>query len=142
MRRIIFVLLMGGILSLNLNAQEKKADISFETDVIDYGEIQHGGDGTREFKFTNTGNAMLVITKVYSTCGCTIPKKPEDPIKPGDTGVIKVKYNTQLAPGPIRKTITVYTNASKEPYTLKIKGTLLPEKGALEKEESGPTTSH
>ena len=141
MRPLVFILFMG-VLGLNLNAQEKKADISFKTDVIDYGEIEHGGDGTREFKFTNTGDAMLVITKVYSTCGCTIPKKPKNPIKPGDSGVIEVKYNTELAPGPIRKTITVYTNASKEPYTLKIKGTLLPKKGALEKSKNGPTNSN
>ncbi len=137
MKRLFIVLFIGGI-SLNLTAQEKKAEISFETDVIDYGDIDHGGNGTREFKFTNTGTAPLVITKVYSTCGCTVPKKPKDAIKPGESGVIEVKYNTNLAPGPIRKTITVYTNASDEPYSLKIKGTLLPEKGALEKKKAGP----
>ncbi|HEA30787.1 MAG TPA: DUF1573 domain-containing protein [Leeuwenhoekiella sp.] len=132
------ILLFMSVFALTSNAQEKKAEINFETDVIDYGEIAHGADGLREFKFTNTGNAPLVINKAYSTCGCTVPTPPKDPIMPGDTGVIKVKYNTNLAGGPIRKTITVYTNASKEPYTLKIKGTLLPEKGALEKEQSGP----
>ena len=73
-----------------------------------------------------------------STCGCTVPKKPEGPIAPGESGVIEVKYDTNRAAGPIRKTITVYSNASPEPYSLKIKGTLLPEKGAMEKEKSGP----
>ena len=76
--------------------------------------------------FTNTGDAPLVISKAYSTCGCTVPSPPKDPIAPGESGVIKVKYDTNRSPGPIRKTITVYTNASAEPYTLKIKGTLLP----------------
>lgn len=137
MKKYILLLFIG-VFACNVQAQEKKAEINFETDVIDYGELANGADGTREFKFTNTGNAPLMIIKAYSTCGCTVPTPPKDPIMPGDSGVIKVKYNTKLPGGPIRKTITVYTNASKEPYTLKIKGTLLPEKGALEKEQSGP----
>jgi len=140
MKKYILLLFLG-VLGSTVQAQEKKAEINFETDVIDYGELAHGADGTREFKFTNTGNAPLIIIKAYSTCGCTVPTPPKDPIMPGKSGVIKVKYNTKLPGGPIRKTITVYTNASKEPYTLKIKGILLPEKGALEKEQSGPTNN-
>ncbi|WP_416440606.1 DUF1573 domain-containing protein [Leeuwenhoekiella sp. A16] len=132
------ILLFVGLLGFAVKAQEKKAEITFETDVIDYGEVAHGGDGVRSFKFTNTGNEPLIISRVYSTCGCTVPKKPEGPIAPGESGVIEVKYDTNRAAGPIRKTITVYSNASPEPYSLKIKGTLLPEKGAMEKEKSGP----
>lgn len=135
MKKAILLLFLG--LSSITQAQEKKAAIRFETDVIDYGEIEHGADGVREFRFTNTGDAPLVINKAYSTCGCTVPTPPQDPIMPGDEGVIKVKYDTELPGGPIRKTITVYTNASSEPNTLKIKGTLLPQKGALEKEKTG-----
>lgn len=138
MKKIVIMLFVG-LLTVSLQAQDKKAEITFETDVIDYGEVEHGGDGVREFKFKNTGDEVLVISRVYSTCGCTIPKKPEDPIQPGETGVIEVKYDTKRAAGPIRKTITVYSNASPEPYTLKIKGTLLPEKGAMEKEKTGPS---
>ena len=114
-----------GLMSFGLQAQEKKAAIAFESDVVDYGEVAYGSDGVREFKFTNTGDDVLIVARVYSTCGCTIPKKPEDPIKPGESGVIEVKYDTKR-PGPIRKTITVYSNASEEPYTLKIKGKVLP----------------
>ncbi|MEH6407286.1 MAG: DUF1573 domain-containing protein [Leeuwenhoekiella sp.] len=133
------ILLFVGMLGLSIHAQEKKAAMTFETDVIDYGDVEHGGDGVRAFKFKNTGNDVLIISKVYSTCGCTVPKKPDGPIQPGESGVIEVKYDTNRAPGPIRKTITVYSNASPEPYSLKIKGNLLPEKGAMEKEKSGPT---
>ncbi len=125
MKKIVLLLAIG-LMTLGLQAQEKKAEITFETDVIDYGDVAHGSDGTREFKFTNTGTAPLVISKAYSTCGCTVPSPPKDPIAPGETGVIKVKYDTNRAPGPIRKTITVYTNASAEPSTLKITGNLLP----------------
>jgi len=98
--------------------------IEFKTEVIDYGEIAKGSDGLRTFEFTNTGNAPLVVTKVISSCGCTIPKKPEAPIAPGETGVIEVKYNTQKV-GPIRRTITVLSNADEPTKALKIKGKIL-----------------
>ena len=125
MKNFILICLVSFV-SLSLQAQEKKAGISFESDVVDYGEVEYEGDGVREFKFTNTGDDILIIASVYATCGCTVPKKPEDPIKPGESGVIEVKYDTKRV-GPIRKTITVYSNASEVPYSLKIKGTVLPE---------------
>jgi len=78
---------------------------------------------TSGFEFTNTGTSPLIISRVYSSCGCTIPKKPEDPILPGETGEIEVKYDTKRV-GPIRKTISVYSNAGKVPHPLKIKGTI------------------
>lgn len=125
MKKIILVLI-AGVMSLGLMAQEKKAAILFETDVVDYGEVANGSDGVRTFKFKNTGDDVLIISRIYSSCGCTIPKKPEAPIKPGETGEIEVKYDTKRT-GPIRRTITVYSNASEVPYTLKIKGKVLPE---------------
>ena len=106
-----------------VTAQET-AKIEFKSEVIDYGEIQKGSDGVRVFEFTNTGSVPLVITDVTSSCGCTIPEKPEEPILPGKTGEIKVKYNTNLV-GPIRKTITVYSNADVPAKSIKIKGTVL-----------------
>jgi len=114
------------------NAQEKMAKIEFKTEVIDYGDVAKGSDGLRTFEFTNTGNAPLVVTKVISSCGCTIPKKPEAPIAPGDTGVIEVKYNTQKV-GPIRRTITVLSNADEPTKALKIKGKVLPAEGETNK---------
>lgn len=106
-----------------VQAQET-AKIEFKSDVIDYGEIMKGSDGVRVFEFTNTGNVPLVITDVTSSCGCTIPEKPKDPIAPGETGEIKVKYDTQRV-GPIRKTITVYSNAQEPAKSIKIKGKVL-----------------
>ncbi len=125
MKRFMLICFVG-LFTFGIQAQEKKAGITFEQDVVDYGEVAYGADGIREFKFTNTGDDVLIIARVYSTCGCTIPKKPEDPIQPGESGVIEVKYDTKRS-GPIRKTITVYSNASPEPYALKIKGTVQPE---------------
>lgn len=105
---------------------QETAKIEFKSETIDYGEIKKGSDGVRIFEFTNTGNVPLVIANVTSSCGCTIPKKPEDPIQPGETGEIQVKYNTKLV-GPIRKTITVYSNAEESTKSLKIKGRVIEE---------------
>lgn len=121
MKHLMTILLIG-LISFSINAQEKVAKIEFKTDVIDYGTIEKGADGVRSFEFTNTGDAPLIITKVKSSCGCTVPEKPTDPILPGKTGVIKVKYDTNRVM-PIRKTITVSTNAADSPtIALKIKG--------------------
>lgn len=110
-----------------VQAQET-AKMEFKSEVIDYGEIEKGSDGVRVFEFTNTGNIPLVITNVRSSCGCTVPKKPEEPIQPGKTGEIQVKYNTTIV-GPIRKTITVYSNAEEPAKSLKIKGTVVETNG-------------
>ena len=117
----VIVILFVGLLSLGALAQEKVAKIKFKTDTIDYGTIEKGSDGVRVFEFTNTGDAPLIITDVKSTCGCTIPKKPDGPIMPGETGKIEVKYDTNRV-NPIRKTITVTSNAETPTIALKIKG--------------------
>jgi len=117
----VIVLLVIGLLAFGVQAQEKVAKIAFNEDTIDYGLIEKGSDGVRIFEFTNTGEAPLIITKVSSSCGCTIPKKPEDPILPGMTGEIQVKYDTKRV-GPIRKAITVISNADTPTVILKIKG--------------------
>ena len=121
MMKNLVALLFVGMLSISAFAQEKVAKIEFKTDVIDYGTIEKGADGLRVFEFTNTGTAPLIISKVTSTCGCTVPKKPERPILPGEKGQIEVKYDTQRV-NPIRKTITVLSNADTPTVALKIKG--------------------
>jgi len=121
MKKLIAVLFVG-MMSLGLYAQDKKvAKIEFKTEIIDYGTIEKGADGVRVFEFTNTGNAPLIISNVKSTCGCTVPKKPKEPIMPGETGEIEVKYDTNRV-NPIRKTITVISNAERPTVALKIKG--------------------
>jgi len=120
MKKTVLVLFLG-LISLGIYAQEATAKIEFKSETIDYGEIEKGSDGIRVFEFTNTGTAPLVISDVRSSCGCTIPKKPEEPIMPGKTGKIEVKYDTNRV-GPIRKAITVTSNADTPTKVLKIKG--------------------
>lgn len=121
MKNLVMILFVS-LLSIGTYAQDKKmAKIEFKTDVIDYGTIEKGADGVRVFEFTNTGDAPLIISDVKSTCGCTVPKKPKGPIMPGETGEISVKYDTNRV-NPIRKTITVISNAETPNVALKIKG--------------------
>ena len=119
-----FLFLLFAFFTFQLYAQEKTAKIEFDTTVIDYGTIEKGADGVRVFKFKNTGNAPLVVTSVKSSCGCTVPKKPEAPVLPGETGEIEVKYDTKRV-NPIRKTITVTSNAETPTVALKIKGNVI-----------------
>ena len=123
MKNLITVLFVG-LISLGSFAKEKVAKMEFKTDVIDYGTIEKGANGVRVFEFTNTGDAPLVISNVKSTCGCTVPKKPKGPIMPGESGEIEVKYDTKRV-NPIRKTITVFSNADTPTVALKIKGLVI-----------------
>ena len=123
MKNLITILFVG-LISFAANAQEKVAKIEFKETTIDYGVIEKGADGVRVFEFTNTGDAPLIITDVKSSCGCTVPKKPEGPIAPGKTGEISVKYDTNRV-NPIRKTITVLSNADTPTVALKIKGEVI-----------------
>ena len=135
MKQLITILFVG-LLSISMNAQDQVAKIEFKETTIDYGTIEKGADGVRTFVFTNTGDAPLIISKVTSSCGCTVPKKPDAPILPGDEGEIQVKYDTKRVM-PIRKTITVISNADTPTVALKIKGEVIdPNKtSVLEKKE-------
>lgn len=132
----IITLLFIGLISFTGFAQEKMAKIEFKTTTIDYGTIEKGADGVRVFEFTNTGDAPLIVSKVKSTCGCTVPKKPEKPVMPGETGQIEVKYDTKRVM-PIRKTITVLSNAETPTVALKIKGNVIdPSKSSVLEKKS------
>ncbi len=124
----IFLLIAFVFAGLSLQAQAK---IEFKSETIDYGNIAKGSDGVRVFEFTNTGDADLIISNVKSSCGCTVPEKPKGPIAPGASGEIKVKYDTKRV-GPIRKTVTVYSNATQAIKALKIKGVVNANKSILE----------
>lgn len=114
-------ILFFGLLSMGLFAQNKVAKIEFKTDTIDYGTIEKGADGLRTFEFTNTGDAPLIISDVKSSCGCTVPKWTKEPIMPGQSGEIQVKYDTNRV-NSIKKTVTVISNADTPTVSLKITG--------------------
>lgn len=129
---LAFVTILGIISYAQENASTKvegsevKVTIQFDKEIHDYGEIELGSDGTTKFEFTNVGQDPLLLTNVRSSCGCTVPQWPKDPIMPGDKGEISVKYNTRAA-GGFNKTITVYSNGQPSPIILRIKGRVKPQ---------------
>ena len=116
--------------TLSINSQEFK----FDQETIDYGKIIKGSEGERTFVFTNVGDAPLIIQSIKSSCGCTVPKKPENPIMPGEKGEIKVSYDTKRI-GGFSKQITILSNAITARKIIKIKG-LVSNVALLEKEKS------
>ena len=120
---LVYLTLLIGIFSF----AQSGAKIEFKEETINYGEVEKGKDnGIRIFEFTNTGDAPLVIKNAKSSCGCTVPEWPKEPIAPGGKGQIKVQYN--MNPGPISKTITIETNATNKEngmIPLRIKGTVV-----------------
>ncbi len=105
---------------LNPNA----AVITFESETIDYGAIALNSDGMREFRFKNTGKEPLLISSATPSCSCTVPDFSKDPIKPGEKGVIKVRYNGVSHAGSFEKTVTVVSNSKGGNVILRIKGTV------------------
>ena len=123
-------------LPLLVFSQEKQAEVKFDVTTIDYGEVEFESDGKRIFKFKNIGTAPLVFTRISSSCGCTIPKKPEKPIEPGGEGEIEVEYDTKRE-GLFMKAISVVSNSKNPSMILRIKGEVLPEEEEEEEEEKG-----
>ena len=143
----IFIAIAFMALSATSFAQTgPKIEFLAKDNTIDYGKVSKDSDsGLRTFEFKNTGDAPLIITNVQSTCGCTIPTKPKEPIMPGKIGKIDVKYN--MSSGPIRKTITVESNAVNVPegrVAIKIKGEVIvkEEVNLLEKKKSVMTSDY
>lgn len=122
MRKIIllFTLILG--ISVATHAQSKPAEFKFDKESHDFGKIPVNKPAQVEFKFTNIGDQPLIITKVESTCGCTVPEYTQTPVKKGDSGIIKVTYNPTGAALPFSKSITITSNAKTTTKVLYIKG--------------------
>ena len=102
-------------------AKSKGQELWFEEYVHDYGQIEVDSDGSWTFTFKNIGENAVLINRVRSTCGCTVPDWPREPIEPGSAGEITVKYNTALS-GTFLKSLFVYSTAANSPVKLQIKG--------------------
>ena len=95
--------------------------ITFDVTTHDYGTMTQNADGRFGFNFTNQGTEPLILSNVRSSCGCTVPQWPREPIAPGESSTIQVKYDTRRI-GSFSKSITVYSNGSTQPVMLRIKG--------------------
>lgn len=102
------------------------AEIKFDKTTYSFGSFKETEKVSCKFKFTNTGNGPLVIHQAIATCGCTVPKYPKEPIKPGESGEITVTYNgAGKFQGYFRKSITIRTNAKNEVIRLYIEGDMI-----------------
>jgi len=134
---LIFCLLAGGSFSQQTNKDKNKenkqqennnkAYFALEKKMVDFGEVKMGDTKTIQLSFTNTGNKTLVLTDVYTNCGCTTIDWPKDPFLPGKSGVVKITYNPTET-GPFNKTIWIYTNAENKSEVIQIEG-IVTEKG-------------
>ena len=103
-----------------------EAVIKFEKTSHDFGTFLETEKVTCTFKFTNTGDNLLVIHQAIASCGCTVPQYSKEPIKPGETGEIVVTYNgAGKFPGHFKKSITIRTNAKQEIVRLYIEGDMV-----------------
>lgn len=131
MKRTILTILVAIFAASTLIAQNANKEenpnapvITFEKIVHNYGTINQNADGTCQFEFTNSGKEPLILSRPKSSCGCTVPTWPKQPILPGKTDAVKVTYSTKRI-GPINKTVTIYSNASNSPVVLRIKGKVI-----------------
>ncbi len=112
------------------DAAKKLPVMSFDKTEHDFGSIEQGAAQETIFKFTNTGDAPLIITDAKSSCGCTIPEYPKNTaIAPGETGEMLVKFNG-AGQNQVTKTVTVTANTAKGIETLRIKAFVNPKNGA------------
>ncbi|MAT55052.1 MAG: hypothetical protein CMN32_11275 [Saprospirales bacterium] len=143
MKRVLSIFAFLALLASTTFAQEQSEQpakgpvMKLESTEIDYGEIVQGSDPLREFKFTNVGTEPLIISNAKGSCGCTVPKWPKDPILPGESATIEVRYDTNRI-GPFQKTVTLTTNEATPTHVLKIKGKVNPKP----KEESVPASNN
>lgn len=125
----ILIIFLSGLSACN-NPGENKArtkgkEIYFEHSTYDFGKIKEDSKGLFDIAFKNIGDSAIVVNKVRSSCGCTIPSWPRKPIEPGEEGVIKVQYNTSLT-GSFMKSVRIYSNAANSPVKLIVKGNVVP----------------
>jgi hypothetical protein len=100
--------------------------LKFDKTEHDFGVINEGDVVETVFSFTNSGKSELIITSAKGSCGCTVPEWPKEPIMPGETGEIKVKFNSDRKPNLQQKNITLVTNTDQGKEILKIKAQVTP----------------
>jgi hypothetical protein len=112
--------------SRDIEIEKGTALISFDKQVHDFGTVNEGDVVETSYLVTNSGKTDLVITNAKASCGCTVPVWPKAPIKPGESGEIKVKFNTKGKPNKQQKTITLTTNTESGREILTLKGSVIP----------------
>lgn len=118
---LILCAVILGFTTMTAMIADTQPEFKFETESHDFGKIPQGKPVSFDFKFTNVGDEPLIISNVESTCGCTVPKYTNTPIKKGGTGVITVTFNAAVA-STFSKAVTIKSNAKTPVKVLYIKG--------------------
>lgn len=140
-RSLLFLLLVISTFACNIrdtktenpaatsNNESKTITDSTTVELIDsvfnFGKITDGENVEYNFRFKNTGNKPLIITNAVASCGCTVPEKPTEPIKPGEIGFLKVAFNSKGRVGDVHKEVNVTSNASPAFPALQLRGEVL-----------------
>ena len=130
MKKLILATILSVFGLFAFAAGSGEAEIKFEKTSHNFGTFPESSPKvTCSFKFTNTGDNLLVIHQAMASCGCTVPQFPKEPIKPGESGEITVTYNgAGKFPGHFKKSITIRTNAKQEIIRLYVEGDMQPGK--------------
>lgn len=117
MKKILLIILLTGFLGFS----QDKGKLEFKNNVIDFGELKEGSSAVQSISFKNVGDHPVQIEKISSTGHVTVEKYPKNAVQPNSNNEIVVSYNTDKI-GPIRRTLTVYSNAENSFVSIKIKG--------------------
>jgi len=98
-----------------------KTSMTFPDTLFDFGSIPKGAIVRHNFHFTNTGKNDLLIVNGFGSCGCTVPMYPKQPIKPGESGDIKVQFNSEGKDGMQNKKVFLIANTEPTTTVLTIK---------------------
>lgn len=135
MRFLLFLPLVAISCTTNTNADEEQrrndfasyiddpTQISFDKMEYDFGTVKEGEQVRHTYKFKNTGDKNLILINVKGSCGCTVPEDwPKDPIAPGETGEIKVVFDSQGRVGNVKKNVRVEANTNPSLTLLTLSG--------------------
>ena len=118
---ILITFLLYSVCCTGYGQENNHPGIEFDTLTYDFGLLEKGCDATCSFSFVNRDETPVIITNVKSSCGCTVQEWPREPVIPGESGIIRVKYNTKII-GTFQKTLQVHTSRNSQPVVLTIKG--------------------
>ncbi len=122
MKKFILVIALVIGVGVAVNAQTKPAEFKFEAETHDFGKIPLNKPAVYTFNFTNTGDLPLIISKIETTCGCTVGEYTKTPVKKGEKGFVKVTMTPSGIALPFNKAITVTSNARTTTKVLYVKG--------------------
>ena len=105
--------------------QNNMAKMAFVETVHDFGKVIRGEKVSYKFSFKNVGESDLIISKVSTSCGCTVGKYPKKAVKPGEEATVGVTFDSTHKRGMQNKTITILANTQPNRTILRIKANVL-----------------